>query len=63
MNDRDFKLLVRAYLINDDILRMNPTMVKAWEKSVDLRKKLDAELERFTENEQEELPFNESTFS
>lgn len=62
MNDRDFKLLVREYFqargraeFAKDRLTLNQSVLKAAESE----KKILSELERFTQQEQEELPFKD----
>lgn len=63
--ERDFKLLVREYFqVREDINNISPP--DEWtrytglcDKSRDLSKRILSELERFTEAEQEELPFKD----
>jgi len=59
---REFKLLVREYFKELSLLRNHPTIavqIEAKGKATYLEKRILSELERFTEQEQEELPFKE----
>jgi hypothetical protein len=53
--DRDFKLLVREYLVNE----MKPDCLTQRLTHRKLQDKIWKELERFTLEEQNELPFND----
>lgn len=62
MNDRDFKLLVREYFNARDVAR-NPSdplvAAEAVFKEAETESKIRVELARFTEQEQQELPFKD----
>lgn len=62
MTDRDFKLLVREYFyakrkVSDSSYRDEYTNYR--NQMLSIEKRILSELERFTEQEQKELPFNE----
>ena len=61
MTDRDFKLLVREYFQAKAIATFcnEPTRQNTIQRMKELEKRILSELERFTEQEQQELPFKD----
>lgn len=66
MNDRDFKLLVREYFNAKDVAGSRAftnhdvqTQTEAVLREAETEKQIRKELERFTEQEQQELPFKD----
>ena len=61
MNDRDFKLLVREYFQAKSKVLFNPTynLEPLKERRDALEQQVLLELQRFTEKEQQELPFKD----
>ena len=59
---RDFKLLVREYFIQRSLIEgsLNPAVVTVAKREIEKTKKcILSELERFTEQEQQELPYKD----
>ena len=61
MNDRDFKLLVMDMRNKQKRIRLNKDFFpsKQFEEMEQSETLIDQELERFTEQEQQELPFKD----
>ena len=58
MTDRDFKLLIREYFQHKAIISLMP--YKQWKlREQSIMKRILSELERFTQQEQQELPFKD----
>lgn len=61
MTDRDFKLLVREYFQSKamELYAHAHNLESVVQRRQNLEKKILSELERFTEQEQQELPFKD----